>query len=198
MPKRKLAEFSNEQPRKSKFEWDKYFAKHPYKSNNLDWDGMVARNELQNLRKPDLQKYFKRYRYRLKIPKRGSKQILIDRIKAHVAKRNERQALKKEKEAFDAEYKNIRSMFNHPKDHKQFMWILSQIERNKLIKMLEVPPFVILLIAEYSTGEIHYCDGSKCKKEILFLQSDHCQLTIQEDVFRHIKHNDLYYILQWM
>ena len=109
--------------------------------------------------------------------------ILTDRIRKH--------QLMKE---IDAACRNIRSMFNHPEDHKQFISILLHIEKNEFIKSLNVPSVICSLIAEYSTGQVHWCSISdpKCKNSIQFLHQDHDKL-IRDDSFRYNWRKKEYY-----
>ena len=152
------------------------------KKHKYDWNTSMQSGQLHILRKQDLQIYLKEHHLRIS----GKKQTMIDRIKRHILK----------EKAFNAACSDIRSIFDHPKDHKQFISILLPIEQSKMIKILDVPSVIATLISQYSTGQIKRCAGGRsCRNEIAFIQKEYSTL-IERDTFRHSRHNDVYFCKQ--
>eukprot|EP01084_Bolivina_argentea_P051396 94541_1 len=147
-----------------------------------DWKALVLNDQLTLLTKSELHIYFKENNLRISGKKlTGNKQELIDRIKVH--KQN---AIQQEAE------NNIKSIFSHPQDHKQFITIFLSIEQSKLLKALGVTTVISHNIAEYSTGEIHNCSNPKCKNEIAFVQQNYTDLLHQE-AFEYFEDREEYF-----
>lgn len=125
-------------------------------------------NSLHYLRKEDLKVYLIKYSTDTK----GCKQELIDRL------------------LFNNELRDTPSIFDDPKDHKQFVCHLQSIERTDYIKKMKVPLAISRLIAEYATGQMYRCD--QCNHKIYFLQNDHDNL-IKRGKMLHVSKWDKYY-----